>query len=79
MTACSTQAALEQVIGSNGTITPDECQSISVNSLASDGRQLCLINFGAGEGGLLDQVRDFAMPSEWWVECELLATAAAPR
>lgn len=74
--ACPTQQGLEQSISSGGSITPDECQSISVNSLMADGRRLCLLDFGSEDGGFLEQLRDAALPSQWWVECELLVSAA---
>ncbi len=76
MIACPSQLGLEQSIGSEGTILPDDCTRLQVNALTSDNEALCLIEFGLDEG-LLGQLRDAAFPSQWWVECDKLAEAAA--
>ena len=76
MVACPTQLGLEQSIGSQGTILPDDCTRLQVNALTSENEALCLIDFGLDEG-LLGQLRDAAFPSQWWVECDKLAEAAA--
>lgn len=75
--ACTSQQELEQTMQSDGSIVPDGCRSVSVSSLSADGRDLCLLNFAAGEEDLLGQLQEAALPSEWWVECEALAAAIA--
>lgn len=75
--ACSSQQELEQTMQSDGAIVPDGCRTVSVGTLDSDGRELCLLNFAAGEEDLLGQLQEAALPSEWWVECDALAAAIA--
>lgn len=75
--ACTSQQELEQTIQSDGSIVPDGCRSLSVSSLRSDGEELCLLDFDAGEEDLLGQLQEAALPSEWWVECDALAAAIA--
>lgn len=75
--ACGSQQELEQTMQSDGAIVPDGCRTVSVESLTSDGQELCLLNFDAGEEDILGQLQEAALPSEWWVECDALAAAIA--
>lgn len=72
--ACPSQQELEQAVGSAGEIRPDECTTIEISKLSSDGMDLCLIDFGIDEG-FLGRLRDVAMPSQWWVRCDDLENA----
>lgn len=75
--ACPTQAELEQAIGSQGSIMPEECTTLQINSLSSENGELCLIDFGIDEG-FLGRLRDAAFPTQWWVQCDDLAGTAQP-
>jgi hypothetical protein len=75
--ACTSQQELEQTMQSDGSIVPDGCRTVSVNTLSSEGQELCLLNFDAGEEDILGQLQEAALPSEWWVECDALAAAIA--
>lgn len=66
--ACPSQGELEQSLGSQGSITPEECTTLQVNSLSSDNGELCLIDFGLDQG-FLGRLRDAAFPTQWWVAC----------
>jgi hypothetical protein len=72
LTVCTTQQDLEQVLASDGSIVPDNCRTLAISSLESDGRELCLLSFGEAEGGVLETLRDVAGTSEWWVACDAL-------
>lgn len=74
--ACPTQGELEQSIGSEGSIMPDACTTLEINSLTSDNGELCLIDFGQDQG-FLGQLRDAAFPTQWWVACDDLIGATA--
>lgn len=75
VTACPTQSDLEQSINSDGSITPDDCTTLQVNSLTADsGAELCLIDFDV-EKGIIGQIRDAAFPTQWWVKCDDLVLA----
>ncbi|HEV7291805.1 MAG TPA: hypothetical protein VGN79_05740 [Devosia sp.] len=73
--ACSSQQELEQTIDSDGAIRPENCSTLTVTSLESDGEQLCLLQLEASEEDLLGSLRDAALSSEWWVRCDALGAA----
>lgn len=75
--ACTSQQELEQTVQSSGSIVPDGCRTLTVESLTSDTEELCLLNFAAGEEDLLGQLQEAAAPSEWWLRCDALAAALA--
>ncbi|HEV7274713.1 MAG TPA: hypothetical protein VGN80_00315 [Devosiaceae bacterium] len=75
--ACTSQQELEQTVQSSGSIVPDGCRTLTVESLISDTEALCLLNFAAGDEDLLGQLQEAATPSEWWVRCDALAAALA--
>ena len=75
--ACPDQPALEQSINSAGSIMPEECTTLQVNSLRSANGELCLIDFGLDQG-FIGQLRDAAFPTQWWVRCDDLAAAIPP-
>ena len=79
VTACPSQQGLEQVIGSNGQITPDDCRQVRISSLESDGERLCLVDLSGEDDGLVDQLREAATTERWWMRCEDLARLAAPQ
>ncbi len=72
--ACPDQGGLEQSINSAGSIMPEECTTLQINSLTSDNGELCLIDFSLDEG-IIGQLRDAAFSSQWWVRCADLAAA----
>jgi len=75
--ACTSQQELEQTVQSSGSIVPDGCRTLTVESLTSDTEELCLLNFAAGQEDLLGQLQEAATPSEWWLRCDTLAAALA--
>jgi hypothetical protein len=77
--ACPSQQELEQVLASNGTIASDDCWTININSLVSNGERLCLLDFSASGGSILSRLQSAAMPTQWWVRCDALTQAAAER
>ncbi|WIJ23517.1 hypothetical protein [Devosia sp. RR2S18] len=73
--ACSSQQELEQTIASDGSILPENCSTLTVTSLESQGESLCLLQLEASEEDLLGSLRDAALSSEWWVRCDALGAA----
>jgi hypothetical protein len=72
---CESQQELEQVLASDGQFMPDGCRTWSVTSLESEYGPLCVVDFeAAADPRLLDRLTDAALPSQWWVLCENLAT-----
>ena len=78
MIICESQQSLEQTLGSDGSILPDDCRDATIAQLDSNGRALCFIDLSQGEGGLIDDLRDVATAQEWWVECSSLVEHASP-
>ncbi len=76
--ACETQQSLEQALTSDGDIMPDDCRTISVDRLSSDGRDLCLVDLSEADGGLISDLRDVAAPAKWWFGCDELMELVAP-
>jgi hypothetical protein len=74
ITICETQQELEQVIGSDGSIMPDACRTMTISTLTADGVQLCYMDFSS-DGGVLGALRDAAAPAAWWARCDQLAAA----
>lgn len=75
--ACQSQQELEQVVASDGRITPDGCRSLAITVLESDGQRLCLLDLSSDDEGIVDQLREAALPERWWVRCDELSQAAA--
>jgi hypothetical protein len=73
--ACESQQELEQVLGSDGQITPDGCRNVTVSVLDIDGQRLCLLDLSAGGEGLVDRLREAAISERWWVRCDDLTAA----
>ena len=75
--ACQTQQELEQVIASGGQIMPDGCRSMSITPLETDEAHLCMLDFTAGDEGIVSQLREVAVNEQWWVSCADLEAAAS--
>lgn len=73
--ACESQQELEQVISSDGSILPDGCRTATVNSLESNGEDLCLIDLSSSDDGIIGQIQDAAVSQKWWVRCADLQAA----
>ncbi|MCF1504811.1 hypothetical protein [Afifella sp. H1R] len=71
--ACQSQQSLQQIIGSNGELMPSDCRNLTITRLESDSGSLCLIDFSNAGGGVVQALRDAAMPEKWWVRCDQLS------
>jgi hypothetical protein len=67
---CNSQQALEQVVNSNGQLTPDGCRNVSVTPVQNPNGRLCVLGFAPAQGGLLQKLSDSVMPDSWWVQCD---------
>jgi hypothetical protein len=70
--ACQSQQSLEQVIATDGDLVPDDCRQVRVTEVPSDAGPLCVLDMSGTGEGVLDTLRDAALPEEWWVRCESL-------
>ncbi|MGE4221457.1 MAG: hypothetical protein AB7G39_18580 [Alphaproteobacteria bacterium] len=73
--ACQSQQSLEQIISSDGRLMPDDCRNLTVTTVRSDRGRLCVIDVSQAGDGVLQQLRDAALPAQWWVRCDRLAGA----
>jgi hypothetical protein len=74
--ACQSQQDLEQILNSDGQLMPDGCRNISVTPVRSENGTLCVIDFSEAGEGLLEGLRDAALPDQWWVQCDRLTASA---
>ncbi|WP_137388579.1 hypothetical protein [Rhodoligotrophos defluvii] len=72
ITACETQQALEQVIRSDGQLKPEGCRPLAITPVEVDAGRLCVLDFSGGDPGILQRLRDAALPEKWWVRCDEL-------
>lgn len=70
ISACHSQQALEQTVKSGGQLMPEGCRNLAITSIDSDVGRLCVIDFSGGDQGILQKLRDAALPEQWWVRCE---------
>ena len=70
--ACESQRALQQLLDSDGSFVPDECRNLSISVVEQDDRRLCVIDFSGAGDGVLQTLRDAALPEQWWVRCDRL-------
>lgn len=74
--ACQTQQDLEQILNSDGQLMPDGCRDLSVTPVRSENGTLCVIDFSGESQGVLQNLRDAALPDQWWVQCDSLTANA---
>ncbi|UIJ72184.1 hypothetical protein [Aurantimonas sp. HBX-1] len=74
--ACQTQQDLEQILNSDGQLMPDGCRTLSITPVRSENGTLCVIEFSEAGQGVLQNLRDVALPDQWWVRCDSLTENA---
>lgn len=70
VSVCEEQQQLEQVIGSEGGITPEGCRQATISVLESRGERLCLLDFSGAADGVLAEIQQAATQQKWWVRCQ---------
>ena len=70
---CQSQQSLEQVISSDSRLTPDDCRALKVTRVTKGPDGVCVVDLSTAQDGVLQQLRDVAMPEQWWVRCDALA------
>ncbi|MCB8836647.1 hypothetical protein [Aurantimonas sp. VKM B-3413] len=75
VSACQSEQDLQQVINSDGQLSPDGCRQITITPVRSENGQLCVLDFANGDEGIINQLRSAAMPDKWWVRCDSLTGA----
>ncbi|UUP19844.1 hypothetical protein [Nitratireductor thuwali] len=68
--ACQDQQNLEQVLGSNGEIMPEDCREATISVLETDGDRLCLVDLSGESEGIVGEIRDVAVEQRWWMSCQ---------
>jgi hypothetical protein len=74
--ACQSQQDLEQILNSDGQLMPDGCRNLSITPVRSENGTLCVIDFSEAGQGVLEGLRDAALPDQWWVRCDSLTAGA---
>lgn len=68
--ACQDQQKLEQVLGSDGEIMPEDCREATISVLEADGDRLCLVDLSGANEGIVGQIREAAVEQRWWMRCQ---------
>ena len=68
-TACETQQDLEQVIQSQGELMPEGCRTVTITSVDSPAGELCVIDIGEQDPGIVGAITEAAVPTQWWMAC----------
>lgn len=72
--ACETQQDVEQVLQSDGQLSPEGCWKLKVTRVQTQVGELCVLDFEPRDTGVLDTLREAAVPTQWWIECADLAS-----
>jgi hypothetical protein len=72
LVACETQTEIEQVLQSGGDLMPDGCRNLTVTRVDADAAELCVLDFQDPDPGIVGQLTEAAVPSQWWVACDEL-------
>jgi hypothetical protein len=67
--ACESQQEIEQIIQSQGELMPDGCRTITIIPVDSPAGQLCVIDIGEDDPGVIGEIAEAAVPTDWWVAC----------
>ncbi len=72
--ACPAQDDIEQFLASDGELRPEGCRTVTIVRLeGGDGRAICALDLGEPADGVLGDLRDAAIPTTWWAECDAVA------
>ena len=72
--ACPAQDDIEQFLAADGELRPEGCRTVSIVRVeGADGRQICALDFGEPGDGVLAELREAAVPTTWWAECDAVA------
>lgn len=74
LVACESQREIEQVLQSGGDLMPEGCQNLNVTRIESDAGELCVLEFENPDPGIVGQVTEAVVPTQWWVACADLPT-----
>jgi hypothetical protein len=67
---CPSREAAELVMqGGAGAPLPEGCRQAVVRRLNTPAGPVCVIDFGARDGGVVGTVRDAVATTEWWTAC----------
>jgi hypothetical protein len=70
MIVCPSQQELEQVLQSDESFIPDDCRELTITRVDSPAGSLCVMDFRARDPGMLDQLTEAAVTTQWWVSCD---------
>ncbi|QKT02990.1 hypothetical protein HUS23_03780 [Ectothiorhodospiraceae bacterium 2226] len=76
---CESQQELEQLLQSDGQIVPDGCRFATVATVRSTAGTLCSFDLEPEDEGVWQQLRDAAVTTRWWTECDNLGVGAPPQ
>lgn len=66
---CPSSEKAQQVVQNPGGALPDGCRVVTVMRRETPAGQLCGVDFGQVETGLLGDIVDAAVATRWWAAC----------
>ena len=67
--ACPSQQEIEQVLQSQGRLMPDGCRTITITTVRTPAGELCVLDLGEEDPGIVGAITEAAVPTQWWVAC----------
>lgn len=77
--ACESQQSMEQLMETEGSLTPDDCQTVTLTRIERAAGDLCVIDLSGSEGGVVDELLAVARTDQWWIACDRLAELVGQR
>ncbi len=70
--ACPSRDKAEQLVQSNGNLSPDGCRTVTVTSVDSPAGAMCVVKFGDAKSGIVGQITSAVETTAWWMPCSNL-------
>lgn len=67
---CPSQQELEQVLQSDTEFVPEDCHELTIARVESAAGVLCVMDFQSRDPGMIDQLTEAAITTQWWVRCD---------
>lgn len=71
---CPSREKIEQIIQSDGHLTPDGCRMARITRVNSPAGPICQLDLGQGGQGIVGSLRDAVSDTQWWTSCANLGS-----
>ena len=77
--SCGSQRSMEQLMETEGSLTPDDCRAVTLTRLERADGDLCMLDFSGTDAGVVDDLLAVTRTEQWWIACESLSQGAEQR